>query len=246
MTDKNTEGGLAGEAQEQLPAPQFSGVPDGSVSSGSDALGGQGLDVQSLIQSEVARQLQSSKDRRISRLEKGYSKLLDELQGVIPAEVLEQHADKIRDAEYRRRVDEIYEREQKPISTTKTRGNEEWQKTKESVKDIFVKAGLANDHQDVFNSPDYIAFFKMHGGEFADGMDMVTKAASYIAGAKSTPRAVSPAAVAQSPGRSPSSEVDKSTLHNEYQQKLQQVRGNVDAVFNLKKEYRDKGLTDLY
>lgn len=244
MTD--TEGGQAQtEAQGSLPTPTFSKETDGSVSSASTASGQATPDLEARILQEVDKRLQSIKDKRISEMQKQIEEqggLLGALSGVLPPEVLEQHKGAIENAELRRKVDALYERDAQPASPPVSQGKVEWEKTQERVKDIFHKAGLADKPEAVLNSPDYIAFFKMHGGNFEDGADMLAKAAEYAIGAKASPKSVSAAAgIVQQPGGTLGSPPKQEELEAQYEKLAKDPVGNGAAMRLIEKQLQESG-----
>jgi len=243
MSDDKVESGQEQtEPQENMPSPEFSNVSGDSQDSQSTAGGQDDAGLEARIMAEVDKRLQSTKDVRLRKMQEqldAQGGLLGALDGVIPADVLTQYAPAIKRKEYERKVDELYQQGQ-PSSSPASGGNQEWEKTQKHVQDIFVEAGLAKD-DNVFNSPDYIAFYKMHNGNFESGMDMLAKAGKYVAGSKNPAKVVSDAALAQSAGGG-KVDADEASDSAKYTEDMLAARGKPRELQAIKAAARLKGV----
>lgn len=126
-------------------------------------------------------------------------------------------------------------------SAPASRGNAEQDAAMSDVQKMFVEAGLAADVNAVLNTPEFLQFHQLHGGN----VDAI-KAFKYIDSVRKQPKPVSGAVGAvQQPGSPVSNEIDENGLMADYKKELAGARGP-DAVSNLKKKYRDKGLKNLW
>lgn len=242
MSDTTPEGGLV---QEQgAPTPKFQNVDD-SVSSVEAGKALTAADIEALIDKRV----QSTKDRRYANLEREVGGLKADLQALFPESVLTEHADKIDRYLLQRKVDELTARvegnpqQEQPAPKAQTsHGNAEWDKARGVVQQIFAQAGFAGDPAAALNSAEFLEFMSENNNTFEDGVDMVSKASAFAA--KRQSQTPSPALRVQPPAApQPSAGDSQSELQAEYQKRLAAIRpGSIDAVTNLKREYRGKGL----
>lgn len=244
MSDDKVESGQEQtEVPEAMQPPEFSNASDDSQNSQSAAEGQDPAGLEARILKEVDKRLQSSKDIRFRKFEDRLDKqdgMLGALEGILPDDVLAKYAPDIQRAEYERKVDEMYSG-RSPSSSSTSDGSQEWEKTQKHVKDIFVRAGFADSSDNVLNSPDYIAFYKMHSGNFEDGMDMLAKAGEYVAGSKAPAKVVSPAAVAQSPGGASATQSVEGDTDN-YRKDMLAARGDKTQLRAIKEAARESGV----
>ncbi len=195
MSQDTQESDLGQTEAPSLPEVKFSKAQDASQHSApaNDKESDSG-ELDSRFDEIIGKKVQAQKDKRFSDYDKRLEKLEQENQKLKAGFVA------ISD-------------EEPATPKAVSRGNAEQDKALKSVKSMFVKEGLAESAEAVLNSPDYIAFAKLTGLKFEDGVDMVAKAYDYISGAKGKTQ-VQPSAAwtAQAPGdgatQSPNQELD--------------------------------------
>lgn len=249
MSDKATESGQEQTEIESVPAPKTSQASgDSSISSG-------GVDEQAIlsrlesrIEQEVEKRVQSLKDKRIGKLEKqveGYGDLLGQLKGVLPDDVLNEHAERIQQAEDRKIIRQLWEQQNQPQQASESvlQGNAEWAKTQKALQGVFERKGLLEADESFENSRAYIEFYKANKGEWNNmsEVERLARAYDYADVKAGSQKGVSAGVVAQPPGGG-AQRADGDELINNYIKEMMDNRGNKTAIVSVQKKYRDLGV----
>ena len=237
------ESSQPGEAEE-LPTPTFSGQGDSSTSEGADAIVSKSRselldELKPFIQETIERQVQSTKDKRISKIEKSMGRL-----GLL-AELEEQGATIPDNLKQEMRFRDLEERLEQPAQPAPVRDDGSSQQ-RQAVTEAIAELNKYNLSS---NDPGFIELLR---GQYPSRQAFDLKVKDYIIGKVVPPKPANPSDVVQSP--STSRAVDNNNpakLEADYQKELsniaQTMRGDekIRAIANLKVKYREAGLNKI-
>jgi hypothetical protein len=214
---------------EELPTPQFSEKGDSSTSGGADEIVSKLLPQ---LEQIIERKVQSTKDKRISEIEKvlgGRSKILAELEEAGVPITKEVRAEM--------RIRELEERLNQPQSQPAPASVDGSTQQKAAVTEAIAKLseyGLSS------NDP---AFIELLRGKYAN-RDAFDKAVlSHVVTKIAPPKPANPADVVQSPARAGATEKSKEALQSDYLKEMAGARGKGYQVGDaIKEKYRKQGL----
>jgi hypothetical protein len=230
MAENQLESSQAGEEVE-LPTPSFSSTGDSSTSTGADEIVSKLLPQ---LEQIIERKVQSTKDKRISEIEKvlgGRSKILAELEseGVnIPKEVRTQM-----------QIRELEERLAGQTAQPAPVRDDGSSQTKAAVSEAIAELkenGLTTDDP---------AFIEILRGKYASREAFDLKVQKYVNQKLRPPKPANPADVVQSPARGGATEKSVEALTNEYISKMRAApRGPSGEATRraIKNEYIQKGV----
>ena len=221
------ESSLPGDEGE-LPTPSFSGDGDSSTSSGADANVSKSRselleELKPFIQETIERQVQSTKDIRIAKIE-GRLGLLTELeeQGATIPDNLKQEM----------RFRDLEERLTRPVQSTTVRDDGSSQQ-KAAVTDAIAelnKYGL---------DPNDAGFIELLRGKYANRAEFDLKVQRHVVAKLAPTKPANPADVVQAPVRSGATEQSQEALTSEYLKEMSGARGKGYIIGDaIKEKYR--------
>lgn len=220
--------------EQELPTPEFSETGASSTSSGADEIVSKLLPQ---LEQIIERKVQSTKDKRISDIEKalgGRNKILAELEseGVnIPKEVRTQM--QIRELEER-----LAQQPAQPAPASVDGSTQQKAAVSEAIAELN-RYGL---------DPNDAGFIELLRGKYANRADFDLKVSRYVVGKLAPPKPANPADVVQAPVKSGATEKSPAQLEQDYQKEAMQIvqttRGDqkARALADLKVKYRGMGL----
>jgi len=225
QTQESSQPGDAGE----LPTPSFSGSGDSSTSE-SDAivskLRSALLDeLKPVIQQTIEKQVQSTKDKRIAKIE-GRLGMLAELeeQGATIPDNLKQEM-RFRDLEER------LTRPAQPAQSVDNGLSTQKQAVTDAIAEL-TKYGL--DSNDA-------GFIELLRGKYANRAEFDLKVQRFVVGKLAPPKPANPADIVQSPVTAGATGKNPDALKSEYIKEMQANRGNKAAIKALQEKYKRQG-----
>jgi hypothetical protein len=228
-TENQTESSQPGEEAE-LPTPSFSGTGDSSTSGGADEIVSKLL---AQLEPIIERKVQSTKDKRISEIEKvlgGRNKILAELESegvTIPKEVRTQM--QIRELEER-----LAGQSSQPAPASVDGSTQQ----KAAVTEAIAKLQQYGLDQ---NDP---AFIELLRGRYANKTEFDNKVLGHVVSKLAPPKPANPADVVQGPARTSASGVDVGKLTAELNQLAANPTrpGAMVRMTEIKKQLTEAGL----
>lgn len=231
MADETPQvSGQPGEADE-LPTPSFSGNGDSSPSVDADAIVNK---LTPILEQLVERKVQSTKDKRLSKIEKALGGRLDLL-----AELEETGVEIPKDVRTQMQIRDLEERLTQQTTQPAQSVDSGLSTTKQAVTEAIAELSKFELDQ---NDPDFI---KLLRGNYKSRAEFDLEVQRHIVKKLTPSKPANPADVVQSPVRSGAQEKSVEALTSEYRQKmLDAPRGpKGDAVRRaLKNEYIQKGV----
>jgi hypothetical protein len=226
MAENQLESGQSGE--QELPTPSFSDQATSSTSTGADEIVSKLLPQ---LEQMIERKVQSTKDKRISEIEKalgGRSKILAELEEAGVPITKEVRAEM--------RIRELEERLTQPPTQPAQAVDAGPSTQKAAVTDAIA---TLKRHELDPNDP---AFIELLRGKYAN-RDAFDKAVlGHVVTKLAPPKPANPADVVQAPARAGATEKSVDALTDEYKQKVKAARGNRSEISRLRGEYAGKGV----
>lgn len=231
-TENQTESSQPGE--QDLPNPTFSDTGDSSTSGGADELVSK---LTPVIEQIVQRTVQSTKDKRISKIEKALGGRLDllaelEEQGVpIPKEVRTE-------MQIRELQDRIAQQSTQPAPVRDDGSSQQKAAVTEAIAEL-QKYGLSSD------DPDFLGLLR---GKYSNRAAFDLEVQRHIVKKIVPPKPASPADVVQPPVTGGAQPKGKDQLEMEYQKEIAQIAqtqkgdAKIRAITALKAKYREAGL----
>lgn len=232
-TENQTESSQP-ESQE-LPTPEFSESGASSTSGGADEIVSKLIEkLTPVIEQTVDRKVQSTKDKRISKIEKALGGRLDLL-----AELEEQGVSIPKEVRTEMQIRELQERISQPPAQPAPVSDNGLSQPKTAVTEAIAELSKFGLDQ---NDP---AFLELLRGRYANRAEFDLKVQRYVVGKLAPPKAANVADVTQAPAAARSTEANPKEMASEYKTKmLAAPRGRAgDSVRQaLKNEYAAKGL----
>jgi hypothetical protein len=226
MAENQLESGQSGE--QELPTPSFSDQATSSTSTGADEIVSKLLPQ---LEQMIERKVQSTKDKRISEIEKalgGRSKILAELEEAGVPITKEVRAEM--------RIRELEERLTQPPTQPAQAVDAGPSTQKAAVTDAIAelsKYGLSS------NDPGFIELLR---GKYQN-RDAFDKAVlGHIVQKIAPPKPANPADVVQAPARGGATEKSADALKQDYIKEMQTMRGNRAGIKAVQEKYRNMGI----
>jgi len=216
------------DESQELPTPQFSNDVTSSTSTDADAIVSK---LTPILEQLVEKKVQSTKDKRISKIEKalgGRLDLLAELEGEgveIPKDLRMQM--QIRDLE--ERLTQPKEQPAQPRDVGTSSGQT-------AVADAI--AALKENELDA-NDP---AFIELLRGTYTSREAFDLKVQRFINGKLKPQKQANPADVVQSPARSGASDKSEEALRQDYIKEMKAARGKPGDIRAIREKYQKEGV----